>query len=42
MTDIIERLNDYYGEPIKVEEIPIMKSMITGLIKLYYTKKGDI
>ena len=41
MTDIIERLSDYYNEPIKVEEVPIMQSLIVGLIKFYNIKKGD-
>ena len=42
MTEIIERLNDYSNESIKVEEIPIMQSMIDGLIKIYNTKKDDV
>ncbi len=42
MTEIIERLNDYFDEQIKVEEIPIIHSMIDGLIKIYNTKKGDV
>ena len=39
MTEIIEILNDCSDEQIKVEEIPIMQSMIGGLIKIYNTKK---
>lgn len=41
MTEIIERLKDYSNERIKVEEIPIIQSMIGGLIKIYNIKKGD-
>ena len=40
MTEIIERF--YSIEQIKIKEIPIMQSMIGGLIKIYNTKKGDV